>query len=276
MIALKRIRTGVAINSKYRGADKIKMDKELMTAQRKFLINPSEKLEFNSSFWKTSKKQLKKESKGKCAYCEADTHVVAHGDVEHYRPKSIYWWLAYTYDNYLYACQICNQIYKSDNFPIGGNSLSGPAIESTSTDGDIDLLAGSISPDPLKIRSKFTLQRFVNDHKNEKPLLINPYFDDPEDYFAYEADDILKEVKVVPVKPTTALHVKAAEDYYGINRIELKNIRYKVFRAFRIIKKSINFIDDPEMKEEILAQLKDMLSDESLFAGMNRFFNTKL
>ncbi|NJK97896.1 MAG: hypothetical protein HC905_25980, partial [Bacteroidales bacterium] len=174
------------------------------------------------------------------------------------------------------ACQICNQTYKSDNFPIGGNRLSGPAIESTTTDGDIDLLAGSISPDPLAITSNYTLQRFLQEHKKEKPFLINPYFDDPEKYFAYEADDILKEVKVVPAKPATALHVKAAEDFYGINRIELKNIRYKVFRSFRIIKKSINFIDDPEMKEEILAQIRDMLSDDSLFAGMNRFFNARL
>ncbi|NJO69696.1 MAG: hypothetical protein HC830_10780 [Bacteroidetes bacterium] len=241
MIALKRIRTGVAIHSKYRGAEKIKMDKALMDAQRKFLFNSSEKLEFNSNFWKTSKTQLKKESKGKCAYCEANTQVVAHGDVEHYRPKSIYWWLAYTYDNYLYACQICNQTYKSDNFPIGGNRLSGPAIESTTTDGDIDLLAGSISPDPLAITSNYTLQRFLQEHKKEKPFLINPYFDDPEKYFAYEADDILKEVKVVPAKPATALHVKAAEDFYGINRIELKNIRYKVFRSFQDYKKVYQF-----------------------------------
>ena len=32
----------------------------------------------------------------------------------------------------------------------------------------------------------------------ERPLLINPYFDDPAEYFAWRADDILREVKVTP------------------------------------------------------------------------------
>jgi hypothetical protein len=74
-------------------------------------------LEFNSNVWKAAKPQLKLETGGKCAYCESPTDTVAHGDVEHYRPKSKYWWLAYCYENYLYACQICNQVYKGDEFP---------------------------------------------------------------------------------------------------------------------------------------------------------------
>jgi 5-methylcytosine-specific restriction endonuclease McrA len=67
------------------------------------------KVEFDAGHWKPGKKQLKAESFGKCAYCEAPTTVVAHGDVEHFRPKNVYWWLAYCYDNHLFACQICNQ-----------------------------------------------------------------------------------------------------------------------------------------------------------------------
>lgn len=120
MISLERVRTAGAIHAKYRGADKRERDKELMHARRSFLNDNTKPILFKSAFWKTAKTQLKKESFGKCAYCEANTDVVAHGDVEHYRPKSIYWWLAYTYDNYLFACQICNQTYKSDNFPIRG------------------------------------------------------------------------------------------------------------------------------------------------------------
>jgi len=120
MIPLSRIRTAKAVKAAFRGAGKKLKDKELMVAERLFLNDATKPVTFKSTFWKSSKDQLKIESSGKCAYCEADTDVVAQGDVEHYRPKSIYWWLAYTYDNYLFACQICNQIYKSDTFPISG------------------------------------------------------------------------------------------------------------------------------------------------------------
>ncbi len=164
MIALVRKRTISAINYKFRGADKKEKDKELMLAQRAFLHDPNKKIQFKSTFWKGAKGQLKKESHGKCAYCEANTEVVAHGDVEHYRPKSIYWWLAYTYDNYLYACQICNQQYKSNRFPIGATQLSAPPITQNTTDQAIEELAGNISPDPIDITLNYTLEKYLEEH----------------------------------------------------------------------------------------------------------------
>lgn len=273
MIALERKRTTSAINAKFRGADKMEKDKELMFAQRNFLNDPSKKLKFKSSYWKTAKAQLKKESSGKCAYCEANTEVVAHGDVEHYRPKSIYWWLAYTYDNYLYACQICNQIYKSDNFPIGGTQFPEPPVSSNTTDHQIEQLAGNISPDPINITLNYSLQSYLNKHQAEVAHLINPYFDDPITYFIYEADDTTEEVKIIAAQPQYAIHVKAAEDFYGINRIELKNIRYSVFTKFRAFKMAYNVLNDVAVKKEIRKQIDDMLSNKYLFSGMNRYFN---
>lgn len=41
----------------------------------------------------------------KCVYCEQS---IERCDVEHYRPKSIYYWLAYSWDNLLYCCSTCN------------------------------------------------------------------------------------------------------------------------------------------------------------------------
>jgi hypothetical protein len=248
-----------------------------MFAKREFLNNPNKPIVFKSTYWKTGKTQLKKESKGKCAYCEANTDVVAHGDVEHFRPKSIYWWLAYTYDNYLYACQICNQIYKSDNFPIGANRYPEPAVNLATTDLQIDQLAGNISPDPIDITLNYTLQKYLSEHEVEAALLLNPYFDDPTIFFAYEADDTIEEVKIVPAKPKYANHIKAAEDFYGINRIELKNVRYSIFRTFRIIKKMYAKLtiegNDEAFRQEVKVQIDDMLSNKYLFAGMNRYFD---
>ena len=276
MIPLQRERSVQAVSSKFRAPKKGLKDKELLLAQRELLRGAITELSFQSAFWKTAKTQLKKESGGKCAYCEANTEIVAHGDVEHYRPKSLYWWLAYTYDNYLYACQICNQVYKSDNFPIAGNALFlGPAIYATTTDAEIDHLAGHISPDPLTVDQNYTLASYLIEHQKEKAFLLNPYFDDPREYFAYEADELTREVKIIPTKAEYAEHVKAAEDYYGLNRIELRNYRYKTYKIYHLLKRSLAKLSDETLKAEVLQQLEEMRTKDYLFAGMNRYFEAQ-
>ena len=97
---------------------------------------------------------LKEEAHGKCCYCEADTATVAHGDVEHFRPKSRYWWLALCIDNYTYSCQICNQSYKGDEFPITGAKLLEPALPKKVpiSAAARAKLAAKICPDPATVK----------------------------------------------------------------------------------------------------------------------------
>lgn len=273
MIPLFRLRTAKAIKAKYRGEEKREKEIELIKAQLERLKGSKEKIEFDTTFWKLSKAQLKKESFGKCAYCEANTEVVAHGDVEHYRPKSIYWWLAYTYDNYLYACQICNQIYKSDNFPINGVRFPEPQISVNSTEDEITLLVKNISPDPIDVDVNYTLQTYLQKHHDEQAYLLNPYFDNPVNFIAYEADDVLAEVKIVPKSPHLEPYIRAMEDYYGINRTELKSVRYGIFRLFRAFKKALPHITDVLTQKDIIGQIDFMKSDKSPFAGMVRYFD---
>lgn len=52
----------------------------------------------------------------KCAFCE---QKVERFDVEHFRPKSVYYWLAYSWDNLLLACPTCNG-FKNNHFEILG------------------------------------------------------------------------------------------------------------------------------------------------------------
>lgn len=52
----------------------------------------------------------------KCAFCERKTFAP---QVEHFRPKSLYWWLSYSWDNLLRICPNCN-VFKSNNFEILG------------------------------------------------------------------------------------------------------------------------------------------------------------
>ncbi|MBL6448416.1 hypothetical protein JMN32_19035 [Fulvivirga sp. 29W222] len=106
--------------------------------------------DFNDSFWGEYKGNLFYAQNNKCGYCEKKI-TESYGDVEHYRPKSTvevlpddkekwgkeqepknnvkgrifengcekgYWWLAYSWDNYLLSCSICNQPWKRALFPI--------------------------------------------------------------------------------------------------------------------------------------------------------------
>jgi uncharacterized protein (TIGR02646 family) len=53
-----------------------------------------------------------------CAYCLSELTRGDRGDVEHFRPKKLYFWLAYAFENYLLSCARCNRICKRDHFPL--------------------------------------------------------------------------------------------------------------------------------------------------------------
>lgn len=62
----------------------------------------------------------------KCAYCESKVSIVAYGEIEHFRPKSIYEDLTFDWHNFLYSCTICNSVnHKGSKFPldVNGNPL---------------------------------------------------------------------------------------------------------------------------------------------------------
>jgi hypothetical protein len=59
----------------------------------------------------------------KCCYCEKVEEQPKYRDVEHYRPKSQYWWLTWTWDNLLFACIDCNREHKRDRFPLAPGSV---------------------------------------------------------------------------------------------------------------------------------------------------------
>jgi len=54
------------------------------------------------------KSVLKKETHGKCAYCESHFEHVAFGDIEHIKPKAKYPQLTFEWQNLTCACQQCN------------------------------------------------------------------------------------------------------------------------------------------------------------------------
>lgn len=115
------------------------------------------------------KKSLTDLQNGVCCYCESHYDVTGYGEVEHFRPKGGwqqdkddkslhqpgYYWLAYRWDNLMYACKKCNVGYKQNYFPL---------------------------EDPSKRFKEGTL-----DISQEKPLLINPYEElHPEDHLTFK------------------------------------------------------------------------------------------
>jgi len=85
----------------------------------------------------------------RCFICGKELNDTGSAQVEHYRPKDIYWWLAYDYDNYYLCCGDCNKL-KSTKFP---------------------LKTGSPKAD------------YQTDISVESPLLINPMKENPFEYF---------------------------------------------------------------------------------------------
>ena len=206
----------------------------------------------------------------KCAYCEASTASVSYGDVEHYRPKSRYWWLAYCLDNLLASCTLCNQRFKRASFPCDGERMAAPQVARNSTDARLEALASELVPDPL---NSVAVAKFEALHREEKPLLVNPYFDDPARRFAWRADELLEEVELVPRDSDSEEYVAAAEELYGLNRLELKRDRFRWFRHLQTY--ILTLADDrirPETRALVEAGIAKMQQSDQPFAGMIRFF----
>jgi uncharacterized protein (TIGR02646 family) len=102
-----------------------KWDAEAKLAKEK--VANGAKLSDYGHVWRDTKDRLKYVSNGKCWYCEARQDR-SDNAVDHYRPKSLYPWLAFNLDNFRFACTFCNSIRtnpetgeaegKGDYFPL--------------------------------------------------------------------------------------------------------------------------------------------------------------
>ena len=186
----------------------------------------------DSGVWRQARIYLKDETHGKCAYCESATSTVAYGDVEHFRPKSVYWWLAYCYDNFSYSCQLCNQMYKKATFRVARENRRwrGPAMLARTEEIAAREHARSMTPDPRdRATGGMPFDEFLRAARKEKPFLVDPYVEDPEELYKWEADPVLQEVRVAArTKRTRATRaIRAAEDDLGLNREELRRRRWE-------------------------------------------------
>jgi len=103
----------------------------------------------------------------KCAYCEKNVGD-SYYHIEHYRPKSIYYWIAYSWDNLLLCCDKCN-VNKGDNFKTEGEK----ATFNQESFGDIHKLS----------------QQY---NEIEKPKMIHPEFEDVESKLIFDEKGNIK------------------------------------------------------------------------------------
>lgn len=161
------------------GERKDKTYHEVATEQIKKDFEEGKEIEFRESVYQDFKKELWLTIQhGKCCYCESKLYEKAEhqkaGDVEHFRPKNgykqdinsetilkpSYYWLAYEWDNLLFACEVCNnKPYKENKFPL---------IDDTK-------------------RAKSHLDSIGQ----EEPYLLNPAKENPEEHIAFRQEFII-------------------------------------------------------------------------------------
>jgi len=98
---------------------------------------------------------------GKCAYCE---NRVEQLHIDHYRPKKIYYWLAFSWDNLILACPNCNQNK--------GTSFSIRNAQASFTDDEVNVRKINI------LGSEYDTV--------EDPDMVNPETTDPTPFLHYE------------------------------------------------------------------------------------------
>ncbi|MYS94802.1 MULTISPECIES: hypothetical protein [Streptomyces] len=107
----------------------------------------------NGKLWRDLKADLAAVSHGKCWYCES-RDFRSDNAVDHYRPKSSvkgipahpgYWWLAFDYENFRFACTFCNSWRKGPDGTAGGKSDYFPILaESERANDPDDILSDEI------------------------------------------------------------------------------------------------------------------------------------
>ncbi len=158
------------------------------------------------SLWNEVRKELEQLFYNKCAYCESPFGAASYPDVDNFRPKIeardkttgssplYYCWLAYEWRNLYLACPFCNRA-KRNLFPMDGSRCDAFA--------------------PLK-----TVYQ-------EKPLLIDPCEDDPEEHFIYRSAG--ESIEIIGIDKRG----QATIELLSLNRPVLIRARYDVFRVLR-------------------------------------------
>jgi len=202
--------------------------------------------QFDNSLYgaKSVKNALIAAQRGKCAFCESQVRHIAHGDVEHYRPKGGvrqsegepleqpgYFWLAYLWENLFLACQLCNQSFKKNLFPLA---------------------------DPTK-----RARSHLDDLAAEEPLLIDPVEDDPGTLIGFRGE--------IAFPLDDDGRAQATIDALGLNREALVEFRFDHLTPFKLLRGALSLLPaDSEEASDILALFEAAVLPGAQYSSMIR------
>ena len=292
MIKLKRKIDHLNLNSELFGSGKIKNDIILVESLRE-----SGGFRFKGDIWQSATENLKVETHGKCGFCEealgSEPPKLFNPSVDHFRPKGKreYRHLAYSYFNFIVACIKCNVNHKNSHFDILGHPIKTPQFKYAISAGKGRASFKYLAPDPFDIYDWDSIQNALlnkayrslkNQEKREKPLFINPYFDNPEHFMGYEFVKINK-VKSIVIRPLVKQGIKWKRANYTIDKLGLNNDdlsvrRHEEFEVFLNKFRSIETSDRAKSfkKKKWLLLKNEYTRDEQRFAGMFRFYTKDL
>lgn len=178
----------------------------------------------------------------KCAYCERLRDETRESDIDHFRPKVKYWWLAYVWDNLLFSCRHCNQEHKKDEFPLADDSNRARTPQCDLT--------------------------------REQPMLINPGSEDPERCLRWNWNDAVEPggAGLAFIEPTDE-RSRSTIAALGLNRGELPRERGRVvLRMEALITKyrAARYVANRELENDAIEDIRREVSAESEFLGVRR------
>jgi uncharacterized protein (TIGR02646 family) len=154
---------------------------EMKRAEAHFDAEPRNgKFDFRAYNSRPVRSALSKTFRGVCAYCEDRIDAL---EIEHYRPKGAvrtesdrlhdgYWWLASTWENLFPACPECNKVRWKET--VDGRWVS----------------SGKGEWFPLEDETARATAK--GEESREKPLLLNPYEDEPSQHLEFLASGAVR------------------------------------------------------------------------------------
>jgi len=158
------------------------------------------------NLWKKLRKEIQEKLlediyHKKCAYCESKFPLESFPpEIDHYRPILIYPWLAFEWSNLFITCKKCNN-KKGTKFETKSKKINSPPKNRIEWDANSKILL------------------------NEKPLLLNPEIDNPDEHLTFMHDGtIIKknnsergkktiEICCLDREPLTLARKKIIDDY---------------------------------------------------------------
>lgn len=196
---------------------------------------------------------------GKCAYCESGL-ARTEWEVEHFRPKGAvferldhpgYYWLAYSWANLFPSCKYCNQFRQ---------------VRPRWRPEEEDRAGGKGNRFPLS-DERTRAMAHSGDIAQEKRLLVDPCWDDPEKHLAYDPTG-----QIFPWKRSRK--GEATIKTFNLSASELRDARKLVIEMMLdLLNIRQMFVENGEIEEvELLdGAINRLTSDARPHAGVCRF-----